>query len=453
MDEKDGNWKPIVIDLEHSVIDITLQERQIQFSVHFNKDPRRFYLAVIALVVHTMKTKGLIAPIKMKLFHKNGLLIQLNNALFDPKRRGSNDESKLIGRIYRKWRDVLPWLDRGSLFVPEERDRIQDPDFKIKRYECTASECKIWKQLFSYTGKEAEVSLCFSIDNLGLSLDDVSIQYRGDKDAWERFVRDLKATTKEELSSDGKGETAEICFEDKQTTQVAIDNVVHKYIRYIVNIESMEHVHIAINKCEVEEIYRGNLVVVGNEVVDKSKENLIEIDDGGLLHAFNLIHDEGLIISKNVVDLIRKMGKIAIINGPTVENIELKGRTLFRYIAWVIALNFHEIGLIPIIVSAYDYSMQPEVSLLEYALNRAVANSILVGEEKHILLAFMIANKNRLIFLVDGIDMVGDNIRAVKNEILALKHTSKIIYESRDINSLWDFIPFRKRVVVWPAKL
>ena len=59
----------------------------------------------------------------------------------------------------------------------------------------TEAEKDIWANLFEYKGSGENVRLRFSIDKLGMSLEDVAIDFEGylNGEAWERFISSLKA--------------------------------------------------------------------------------------------------------------------------------------------------------------------------------------------------------------------------------------------------------------------
>ena len=83
-----------------------------QLTLHFNSPARRFYLSVIALVVNEMKKSGKIESIPLQ--EHLGLLVLLNESLGGLA--GSSATENLLQRIYRKWKDGLPDLEKAPLF-------------------------------------------------------------------------------------------------------------------------------------------------------------------------------------------------------------------------------------------------------------------------------------------------------------------------------------------------
>ncbi len=184
---------PIRIDLNQFKLHVELRNK-IELTLLFNSPSRRFYLALIALVVTEMKKGGKIIPIPME-EHLN-LLALLNESIGGSA--GSSEKKNLLPRIYRKWQLALANLEDAPLFKVLGRKKEYDGGVG-KSYQFTEAEKDHWANLFEYKGSEENVRLKFAIDKLGLSLDDIIITY-GDSsysDAWESFVSNLKG--KEDL--------------------------------------------------------------------------------------------------------------------------------------------------------------------------------------------------------------------------------------------------------------
>jgi TolB-like protein len=186
----------IRIDLDQFKLHIALKEG-LEVSLHFNSPSRQFYLSVIALVVYEMKKRGHITSIPLE-EHLN-LLAMLNETVGDSA--GSSEKEHLLPRIYRKWKDALPDLEDAPLFKVLGRKREYD-DGIGRTYPFTQAEKDTWANLFEYRGSEENVRLRFSIDKLGIGLDDVSITYGEDPEltddaAWEAFIAGLHRETKE----------------------------------------------------------------------------------------------------------------------------------------------------------------------------------------------------------------------------------------------------------------
>jgi TolB-like protein/Tfp pilus assembly protein PilF len=182
---------PIQIDLNHFKLHINLPER-LEVSIHFNSPSRKFYLSIVALVVHGMKKYGEIVSIPLEEHHH---VLELLNETIGGK-AGISDSEHLLPRIYRKWKDALPDLEHAPLFrVLGRKKGYEDAIGKI--YSFTDEEKDLWANLFDYKGSQEHVRLRFSVDRLGASLEDVTIVYgtvtdRLDEEAWDEFLRDLR---------------------------------------------------------------------------------------------------------------------------------------------------------------------------------------------------------------------------------------------------------------------
>jgi TolB-like protein/Tfp pilus assembly protein PilF len=190
MDEK--TKQVIRIDLNEFKLHIRLKNRT-SLTLHFNSPSRRFYLSVIALVVNEMKRLGKISSIPLE--HHLDLLALLNETVGGSA--GSSDKENLLPRIYKKWKDALPDLEDAPLFKVLGRKKDYDEGIG-KTYHFTEEEKDDWANLFEYKGSEENVRLRFSIDRLGLNLNDIDIIYEEhlNEEAWERFIFDLKQKAK-----------------------------------------------------------------------------------------------------------------------------------------------------------------------------------------------------------------------------------------------------------------
>jgi hypothetical protein len=177
--------EPVHIDLSQFKLHIRIGPRT-EITLHFDSPSRRFYLSVIALVVHQMKNLGRITTIP--LYAHIDHLALLNNTIGG----AAGSTRGLIPRIYRKWKNALPDLEHAPLFKVAGRRREHE-DGSGPVYRFTDAEKDAWANLFEYKGSEQNVRLRFSLDRLGTSLNDVAIVYEGyfDADAWERFIADL----------------------------------------------------------------------------------------------------------------------------------------------------------------------------------------------------------------------------------------------------------------------
>jgi adenylate cyclase len=139
----------IQIDLNEFKLHLHLKNKT-QLTLHFNSPSRRFYLSVIALVVHEMKKLGKIKPIPLQ-GHLD-LLALLNESVGGAA--GSSDKENLLPRIYRKWKNALPNLEEAPLFKVLGRKK-EEADAAIgKTYSFTDAEKDGWANLFEYVGSD-----------------------------------------------------------------------------------------------------------------------------------------------------------------------------------------------------------------------------------------------------------------------------------------------------------
>ncbi len=180
--------KIIRIDVNEFKLHLRLKNKTA-LTLHFNSPSRRFYLSVIALLVNEMKRLGKITSIPLE--HHLDTLALLNETVGGSA--GSSDKENLLPRIYKKWKDALPDLEDAPLFKILGRKKGYDEGIG-KAYRFTEEEKDGWANLFEYKGSEENVSLRFSIERLGLNLNDIDIIYEEylNEEAWERFIFGLK---------------------------------------------------------------------------------------------------------------------------------------------------------------------------------------------------------------------------------------------------------------------
>ena len=186
-----GNSNPsLQIDLNEFKLYLHLKGRP-QFTLHFNSPSRSFYLAVIALVVNEMKKVGKIKSIPLQ--EHLDLLALLNETIGGAA--GSSDKENLLHRIYTKWKDALPNLEKAPLFKVQGKKKKEEGDGAIgKVYSFTDVEKDGWANLFDYMGSHENVRLRFALDKIGIGLDETSIIF-GDfrnGEAWDQFIAILK---------------------------------------------------------------------------------------------------------------------------------------------------------------------------------------------------------------------------------------------------------------------
>jgi adenylate cyclase len=186
----------IIIDLNQFKLHISIRDR-MKFSLHFNSPSRRFYLSVIALIAHEMKKLGRIAFIPLEEHYET---VALFNETIGGQ-AGSSSREQLLPRVYRKWMDALPDLDHAPLFRVLGRTKEYE-DAIGKTYPFTDEERDAWANLFEYKGSHENVRLRFSVDTLGVTLDEVIIVYGDDlelvdAEAWDSFLASLTSEGEE----------------------------------------------------------------------------------------------------------------------------------------------------------------------------------------------------------------------------------------------------------------
>ncbi len=182
--------KHIKIDLNQFKLHLNCKP-DIELTLHFNTPSRKFYLTVIALVANEMKKQKKITSILLQ-NHFDTLKL-LNKTV--GQSAGSSKKEYLLPRIYRKWKDVLPDLEKAPLFQIIGRKKKYD-DSMDKVYPFKEKEKDSWANLFEYMGSHENVRLKFAIDKLSLAPDDVDIVYgeptKPSADAWNSFIDHLK---------------------------------------------------------------------------------------------------------------------------------------------------------------------------------------------------------------------------------------------------------------------
>ncbi len=185
------------IDLNEFKLHLYLKNKS-QLTLHFNSPSRRFYLSVIALLVHEMKKAGRIKAIPLQ--EHFDLIALLNESVGGAV--GSSEKANLLHRIYVKWKDALPNLEEAPLFKVLGRKKEEGDGGSGRIYPFTDAEKDGWANLFEYTGSHVNVRLKFAIDKIGVGLDEASILWGefSNGEAWSQFVSSLEKDGKKEES-------------------------------------------------------------------------------------------------------------------------------------------------------------------------------------------------------------------------------------------------------------
>jgi len=204
----------IQCDLAEYKITLQFPGRKAPLVVHFDTPSRRFYFAIIVLIITEMKKQGRPGFVHMHR-HQNIL------TLLDKSLSGKN-ASEHVGGMWAKikmaWRNRLPDLESAVLFKVLDRELISPYEKGGKyRYECSEEECDVWAGLFSYDENNTW-RFKFAFDSVSVGLNDVSIALGNlrDNSAWEEFINRLsiKPGTDESLVEPRDTATAEPSVED-----------------------------------------------------------------------------------------------------------------------------------------------------------------------------------------------------------------------------------------------
>jgi TolB-like protein len=184
----------IRIDLNQFKLHIDIKNK-IELTLLFDSPSRRFYLSLIAFVINQMKKLGKVTSIPLQ--EHLDLIVLLNKTVGSSA--GSSEKENLLTRAYRKWKDALPNLEEAPLFRILGKKKEYNEGV-TKTYQLTEAEKDIWANLFEYKGSGENVRLRFSIDRLGIGLEDVGIDFEGclNGEAWERFISSLRTKTEVE---------------------------------------------------------------------------------------------------------------------------------------------------------------------------------------------------------------------------------------------------------------
>ncbi len=181
----------IQCDLAEYKITLEFPGSKAPLVVHFDTPSRRFYFAMICLIITEMKKQGRPGFVHMHR-HQNIL------TLLDRSLSGKNASEHIEGmwaKIKMAWRNRLPDLESAALFKVLDRDLISPYEKGGKyRYECSEEECDVWAGLFSYD-ENNKWRFKFAFDSASVGLNDVSITFGNlrDNSAWAEFINRLSS--------------------------------------------------------------------------------------------------------------------------------------------------------------------------------------------------------------------------------------------------------------------
>jgi adenylate cyclase len=204
----------IQCDLAEYKITLEFPGGKLPLVVHFDTPSRRFYFAIIVLIITEMKKQ--VRPGFVHMHRHQRILTLLDKSL------SGKNASELIEGMWAKikmaWRNRLPDLESAALFKVLDRDLISPYEKGGKhRYECSEGECDVWASLFSYD-ENNKWRFKFAFDSASVGLNDVSITLGSlrDNSAWAEFINRLssKSGTDEVLMPQGDTTTAEPSSKD-----------------------------------------------------------------------------------------------------------------------------------------------------------------------------------------------------------------------------------------------
>jgi adenylate cyclase len=198
MEPRNGEEQPratlekIELDLATYKVHLHFKDHKEPLVLHFDTPARRFYFALIALVITEMKHLGKPEFIHIRKHEKT--LKLLDHSLAGP--HASETESGMWDKIRKAWHYRLSDLEEAIHFKILDRDRIAPYEKGGKyRYECSEEESDAWANLFAYD-EHHKWRFKFAIDSASLDLDDIHLTLGDskDSDAWNAFIDHLRKT-------------------------------------------------------------------------------------------------------------------------------------------------------------------------------------------------------------------------------------------------------------------
>lgn len=202
--------KEIVIDLEDHYINLIYRIRPYKRTLFFSSKSREFYLALITLIVIKMKEKRtsfiyLKKPEILLILKK--IDMWLSGAYKSKQTKKYLEEENRLEKIRKAWAyavNGLKNLKNGSRFQilgHGKTSDTEDPTIKFEYKKIEGFEEDIWDSLIHYEQKPTNYRYSFAVENVGLTLDDVSIQFKGkiDGPAWENYLSDLEGIYNEKF--------------------------------------------------------------------------------------------------------------------------------------------------------------------------------------------------------------------------------------------------------------
>jgi adenylate cyclase len=179
----------IQCDLAEYKITLQFPGGKAPLVVHFDTPSRRFYFAIIALIITEMKKQG--RPGFVHIRRHQNILTLLDKALSG--KNASEHVEGMWAKIKMAWRNRLPDLESAALFKVLDRDLISPFEKGGKyRYQCSEAECDVWASLFSYDeNNKWRFKFAFGSASVGLNDISVTLENLRDQSAWAEFINRL----------------------------------------------------------------------------------------------------------------------------------------------------------------------------------------------------------------------------------------------------------------------
>jgi adenylate cyclase len=186
--------KKIEFDLQLYKIRLHFQNGRDPLIIHFDTPSRKFYFALMALIVHEMKDKKNSEYVYIRKHEQ--VLKSLDKSL------AGNYASKTIDGMWEKirkaWHYSLPNLEEAAHFKIEGRDQVPPYEKGGKYlYACSEDECDTWASLFGIDEITNKWRFKVAIDAIGLNQNDLTLQFNElrENDAWQAFLKHLAETS------------------------------------------------------------------------------------------------------------------------------------------------------------------------------------------------------------------------------------------------------------------
>jgi len=172
--------------------------------IHFDTPSRKFYFALMALIVHEMKDNTSAEFVYIRKHEQ--VLKNLDMSLAD--HHASKTIDGMWEKIRKAWHYSLPNLEEAGHFKIEGRDQVPPYEKGGKYlYACSEDECNAWAGLFGIDEITNKWRFKISIDGFGLDLSDMTLRFGELKDdsAWLAFLDQFENVSTARLPATNNG--------------------------------------------------------------------------------------------------------------------------------------------------------------------------------------------------------------------------------------------------------